>query len=705
MRRWSSACLSSVIVGLCCLPSDAWAQGTNTPSAPSPPTVVEQVEVVATRMPEAPQNVPAAIEVISGETLRNIGATSLREALSLATGVEIAAGQDGGPAGSVPEFWGLREFDAFLLVVDGVPWGGAFNPALTTLNLRDVERIEILRGPAPVTYGATSFVGVIHVVHTPAAARQSYASLRGGGFRTGSGSIDVALPDSGAWHSRLSVDAERQGFSDPRTSFARGHATYRGSKDADHRKMWFSADLNWLNEHPASPFPREGSALSTKVAIDSNFNPAGAFMHDRRLTAAFGTERPAMNGGQWATTVSFSHSSQDMFRGFLTDISNTVGNSSGLSEEISLSDLYVDSHVVTPTRSQVRWVFGGDFLHGQATNTGAVFKYTSPLSNASAPTAPQPAAPAVGGDDRREFGGGYAMVEWTAVPRVLVSAGVRLNMTFEEGGDAEPLPKPAGQKDTGVAHTRPSGSVGAIATLWEKGPDHVKIYGDYRDTFKPAAIDFGLSDTGEGGPLKPETSRDYEGGLKARAMNGRIDLEMELFRMDFTNLVTSATVGGLPMLTNSGAERFKGAEFATDMRLPNDVTFRATYSYHDARFTDFIKEFDPGVPTQLAGKRLEMSAHHLFSTGLIYGSDAGVVADVIVKYTGSRFLNQRNTAPAEAFTTLDAGIGYRAKRWEVRVDGRNLGNRRDPVSESELGDAQYYLMPARRADATVSFRF
>src|SRR5262249_23434934 len=150
------------------------AQGT----APQPPVVKEQIEVVATRVPEAPHDVPASVEVIDGDTLRATGATTLRDALALAAGVEVGPGGDAGPAGAVPEFWGLREFDAFLLVVDDIPWGGAFNPALTTLNLRDVERIEVLRGSAPVTYGATSFVGVIHVVHKPAATDTRYLTAR-----------------------------------------------------------------------------------------------------------------------------------------------------------------------------------------------------------------------------------------------------------------------------------------------------------------------------------------------------------------------------------------------------------------------------------------------------------------------------------------------------------------------------------------------
>ena len=55
----------------------------------------------------------------------------------------------------------------------------------------------------------------------------------------------------------------------------------------------------------------------------------------------------------------------------------------------------------------------------------------------------------------------------------------------------------------------------------------------------------------------------------------------------------------------------------------------------------------------------------------------------------------RNTVLAEAFSTFDASAAYRFGQWEVRVDGRNLGDRRDAVSESEFGDAQYYRMTAR----------
>src|SRR3954468_10950548 len=201
------------VSGTLALGAPARAQNPQNPPV-APLALNEQIEVVATRVPERTHDVPVSVEVIDGDMLRAIGATNIREALSLAAGVEVAPGGDAGPAGAVPEFWGLREFDAFLLVVDDIPWGGAFNPALTTLNVRDVERIEILRGSAPVTYGATSFVGVIHVVHNPAAASRSYASGRVGSFSSGGAALDLAMPAFGSWHSRLSVDADRQGFRD-----------------------------------------------------------------------------------------------------------------------------------------------------------------------------------------------------------------------------------------------------------------------------------------------------------------------------------------------------------------------------------------------------------------------------------------------------------------------------------------------------------
>jgi iron complex outermembrane receptor protein len=458
------------------------------------------------------------------------------------------------------------------------------------------------------------------------------------------------------------------------------------------RKTWFTVDVNLLRQDPASPHVREGATLSTNTPLDANYNPAGAYLNEDRFSALVGRERPVMKSAAWATTASFTHSSQRIFRGFLTDVSNTPNNATGTRENIDINDLYFDTHVAYPARKHVRFVGGGDFLFGNGEGRGTTFTYTAPLISAALPAVTEPAPTGADAGDRRAFYGIYTLMEWTPDARVNLSAGVRLNATYERKGETG-----------GSTRTRPSGSVGLMIKAWEQGDNHVRLFTNYRDTFKPAAFDFSLAENE--GLLKPETAQSYEGGVKARAAGGRLDLEASGFHMDFNNLVTSATVAGLPVLQNTGKTRFKGFETATAVNLPRHVTGRVTYSFHDARFVDFVKEFDPGVPTQLAGKRIEMSARHLFSAGLIVAPERGVVASLVVKYTGERKLNQRNTAPAAAFTTVDLGVGYRHDRVEIRADGRNLTNRRDAVSESELGDAQYYLMPARSFLVSLGFRF
>src|SRR5262249_21976189 len=152
------------------------------PATTSDITTSETVQVTASRLPEAVEPEPASLTIVTGDQLRATGAMDLASAMNLVAGVSIAQGSDGGPASSVPELWGLREFDAFLLVVDNVPWGGAFNPSLATLDLNDIDRIEVMRGAAPVMYGATSFVGVIHVIHMSADQKGDRVSAYGGNY-------------------------------------------------------------------------------------------------------------------------------------------------------------------------------------------------------------------------------------------------------------------------------------------------------------------------------------------------------------------------------------------------------------------------------------------------------------------------------------------------------------------------------------------
>src|SRR4029078_1603665 len=203
-------------------------------------TATRQVEWTPSPTPEAVESVPAEVTVITADEIEARGVTDLAGALSLLAGVTVAPGGEARPAGFVPELWGLREIDAFLLVVDGVPWGGAFNPAVTAISLENVERIEVLRGAAPVAYGATAFSGVIHVIHRAAGEGVRYGRVWGGSHssggaagtfvcaQSGGGAATFVWPTAGGGvRQSLTVDGSTQGFADDRAGVDNGHVLYR----------------------------------------------------------------------------------------------------------------------------------------------------------------------------------------------------------------------------------------------------------------------------------------------------------------------------------------------------------------------------------------------------------------------------------------------------------------------------------------------
>ena len=671
--------------------------------APAPSA---NVEVTATRFPEDPGKVPASITILTAKELAERGATDLRSALSLLAGVSIAPGGDGGPASSVPEFWGLKEFDAFLLVVDGVPWGGAFNPALSTLSLEGVERIEVQRGAAPVLYGATSFVGVIQIIRGVPADALGSLRLSGGTHGSGGAALTLRLPSGSGLDSSLILDHDKQGFADARMDFQRDHLLWRNRLQALDGVFRFDLEGTRLDQSPASPFPRVGTALTTLVPLDANHNPAGAFLQGRRVTLSTGYDRSLGGSTLWSTTLSVSRSSQDVFRGFLVDVSTTDPNAHGFRERLDFTDVYFDSHLTWDLGAGSKVVAGLDHLHGQGTGTGGDFDYVVNLDGTNPPSgATLPNQAAIRVDDQRDFSGLYVFGQWQAAPRLVVEAGLRLTRATETR-QTSTLDFESGSLDQGQdarTTTRLSGSAGATWTAWSAGEDRVNVFAGLRSTFKPAAVDLGLDS--EAQILKPETATSYDLGLKAELLGRRLQLELSTFLMDFQNLVVPQTVGGLPSLTNAGTERFQGAEFSAVFRCSGDVSTRLAYSYHDARFRDYAKDFGDGSLTQLAGKRLEMSPYHLGALGLTYAPARGFTAHAEANYVGSVMLNQRNTAPSGGYTTLAAGLGWREKAWDLRLSGQNLTDRRPPVSESELGDAQYYLLPGRQVSLAVHYRF
>ena len=142
-----------------------------------------------------------------------------------------------------------------------------------------------------------------------------------------------------------------------------------------------------------------------------------------------------------------------MFRGFLTDISNSPANAAGLKETIDVNDLYADSHILWPAHARLSFMTGVDALFANGEAKGATFSYTAPLDGSAAAAVAEPTTLDKDAEDRRLFLGAYGSAEWRPTSRLTLSGGLRLNATSERRGEANPCSN----------NTRLSGSVPGIS--------------------------------------------------------------------------------------------------------------------------------------------------------------------------------------------------------------------------------------------------
>lgn len=668
------------------------------------PEVLDEVQVTSSKIPLSLRDGTASVSVVDADDLRVRGARDLRSALSLVSGVDIAPGGDGGPASSVPALRGLREFDAFLLLVDGVPVGGAFVPALSTLSLAGVERIEVLKGAAPVSYGATSFVGVINVIHYAAGEGPREFEV-GVGNRNGTRfALHLPISSEGVLRQSLTLDIERQDLIADRADWGRSHLLYRTAANIAGGDFTADLEIAKLRQSPGSPVVREGPVLTSRVSHDANHNPSDARLDETRsqLSLAYSRETGL---GRWETRLAATHAKAEIVRGLLREDFATDGvtiNADGYRQHRNTDDLYFDTHLTTEFSEQTTLVWGADYLYGDGHQRSENFEYAVRGDGANPPSSrSRPVDELTWLGDLRGFTGVYADLLLKPTDAWRVEAGVRYNDT-RETRRAFAAPSTGTTSREVRNESRWSGALGTSYRLWGTGEDYLTAFGGYRRTFKPAVVDFGPEAEAE--ILKPETATTWELGLRGGMLDGQLDWELSVFRMDFENLVVTQDIGGSPGLINAGAERFDGAELEVDWRPMQNVEVSGTYAWHDARFGDYVQLFGT-TPTQLRDKVLEMSPQHVASLGVTYAAVDGLHGYVTGAFVGSRYLNKRNTALADGYTTVDAGIGYRFKYWDLSLDATNLTDRRDPVAESELGDAQYYLLPPRTAWLSLRYQF
>ena len=144
-----------------------------------------QMEVSsASRKSQTLSDTAAAAFVISQDDIRRSGATSIPDALRMAPGIEVAQINASAWAITARGFNG-RYANKLLVLMDGrtiyTPlFSGVFWNLQDTL-LEDIERIEVIRGPGAVMWGANAVNGVINIITKKAKDTQGNLFVAGGG--------------------------------------------------------------------------------------------------------------------------------------------------------------------------------------------------------------------------------------------------------------------------------------------------------------------------------------------------------------------------------------------------------------------------------------------------------------------------------------------------------------------------------------------
>ncbi len=177
----------------------------------------EEYVVSASKRLQRIEEAPATITVITAEDIRQSGLTSIPEILRQVAGLDVVTITAFDTQVAVRGFLGralnMNVFNKVLVLINGRSvyedlFGGTVWEALP-IQLEDIERIEVVKGPGSVLYGANAFTGVINIItKSPDESSGGLVSVTGGQFNHYIGSLiyadkvrDLGYRLSGGWES------------------------------------------------------------------------------------------------------------------------------------------------------------------------------------------------------------------------------------------------------------------------------------------------------------------------------------------------------------------------------------------------------------------------------------------------------------------------------------------------------------------------
>jgi len=696
--------------------------------------------VSARRRDESLLEVPISVTAFSGETLEARGVPDITALQFKAPNLtlQVARGSNSTliafirGVGQQDPLWGFEP--GVGLYVDDVYIA---RPQGAVLDIFDVERIEILRGPQGTLYGRNTIGGAVKYVtrrlgdEFTARVKGSYGSYNQVDL-TGTVAIplgpNLAVGGGIAWY-------QRDGFGRNLTT---GAEHYNRDVLAGRLSAEFDSDIVFIrvagDRTEDRSNARHGSRLVGNAGLP-DFQPL-ASVYDTR--AGIGDRNKVVTQGVSITgevTLSDTLSAKSItaWRDGRTDTLIDFDNTPG--PVLDVPAFYDDRQFTQEVQllvntERLQGVIGGYYLNGRA--SGA-FDTVLGLASLSILTS---------GTVRTKSYALYGDVSFDLTDTLKLSGGLRWTKDDKTGtvfrrnftgirspqfGNPAAIP---GLIRTDYTNSRSDEKVTPRIALSYQPDSNLNLYASWGRGFKSGGFDMRgdavfTPNTVNG--YDPETIDSFEVGVKSALLNRRLFVNAALFASDYRDVqitvqapIAPPGVGVASVVDNAGKARIRGLELEATARPTDRLSLNLALGYTDAKFTEFFTFIAGGTtPVDVADQRVfQNTPRWVVNTSVTWsaplaGGTLSLTPALALRDRYSQFEIPNPLLDQPAFVLLDASANWESadSRFTLAVHGRNLTDERYRIGGYNFPGALFgnsvigFYGPPRTVTVTAGVRF
>lgn len=624
----------------------------------------------ATRTATPVRYVPQAIDSVKTESLRAYGTNDLGQALS---GIpNVSSGAD-----TRFDSLRIRGFDASNdFYLDGIRDDSQY-----VRDLHNIERIEVLKGPAAVLYGRGGQGGIVNrVSKLPMAGHKSSIEAQGGSNDLRSLYADLSTDPTDNISLRLNMGNQdnnsfREGVSGNRQLFAPSIS-------------WqLTPDLNWLVQYEYSRYNRTPDRGIPGV----NGRPA-----DVSRSTTYGDSRDYIDDKSQSLRSKLTYELNDNWQ-----LRQTLGV---FKLDSDFDNTYQTAYVPATNRvTRQRWqqdlttlnLFNNVELEGGFSTYGLEHRLLTGLelgnqrrdpklytaTNVPSLDLNQPNRNLSHTGRMNVWSNAHTEVETRAV---YVQDQLRLNDQWQvlAGLRYDHFEVDTKNKLTNAQQAVASHSTSPRFGLVWTPLEHHSFYASWSKTFSPAGggvIGITPNAAGSVNDLSPELTKQKEIGVKSDWLDDRLSTTLAVYELELYNRRTSDPLDRSITLL-SGLQRSRGVELTATGKIVGNWYVRAGIGLQDATVMKDNNGFE--------GKRVSDVAKRNGSLFITWKPEMGWYAETGLTVVGDRYADSLNTVVLPGYGRWDALAGFRQKEWDVRAALNNIADKTYYASATSVAQIQ-----------------